>query len=123
MVSRRTKPATPISLRALPPIARAVLAFAAMMQLGVLCGTPWTEVRASSALGSHIEKPGELHQIHDEDNCASCVMRHLMGNVQRVASATPSAVAAHEPPPRATTMWVPSERVAPDAARAPPLAG
>ena len=100
-----------------------MLAFAVLMQLAVLGITPWTEVRASSSLGSHVEKPGELHQIHDENRCASCVMRHLVGDARRVPVATPAGSVTAEAPIRAVVAWSPSARVSPDAPRAPPRAG
>jgi hypothetical protein len=121
MVPRRRQPNIPVRSR-VSTLARAVLAFVAIVQLAVLGVTPWTEVRAESALGSHVEKPGELHQLHDEDRCASCVMRHLMGDVRRAATDAPVVIGTYEPPLRAAVVWSPSERLAPDAARAPPRA-
>lgn len=123
MPHRRDQTKAANSHRTLSPWVRAALALVAIVQLAVLGVTPWTEVHASSSLGSHIEKPGELHQIHDEDRCASCVMRHLVGDLRRNTDAAPLSVLAHEAPLRPTTVWSPSERIAPDAARAPPLAG
>jgi hypothetical protein len=123
MVPLHTRTATRIQLRVSPPLARVVLALAALMQLVVLCGTPWTEGRPSSSIGAHVEQPGELHQIHDEDRCASCVVRHLMGDTHRVARAALAPVATFELPLRAATAWPVSERIAPDAPRAPPIAG
>ena len=70
MAAARTHSSTRFPIGTSTPLARAVLALAALMQLVVLCATPWTEVRASSSIGVHVEKPGELHQIHDEDRCA-----------------------------------------------------
>jgi hypothetical protein len=121
MPPRRTHKAA-ASYRALSPWVRGAFALVAIVQLAVLGVTPWTEVRASKSLGSHIEQPGELHQIHDEDRCASCVMRHLVGDIRRNPDDAPLAVSAHEAPRHPTSLWSPSERIAPDAARAPPLA-
>ena len=123
MFAPRTHSTTRFRLGASPPLARAVLALAALMQLVVLCATPWTEVRASSSIGVHVEKPGELHQIHDEDRCASCAVRHLMGDTHRIAGSAPDPVAMYDLPLRAAPAWPASERIAPDAPRAPPVAG
>ena len=123
MAAPRARSTTRFRLGTSPPLARAVLAFAAMMQLVVLCATPWTEVRASSSIGVHVEKPGELHQIHDEDRCASCAVRHLMGDPHRIAGSAPAPIATYDLPLRAAPAWLVSERIAPDAPRAPPVAG
>jgi hypothetical protein len=80
-------------------------------------------VRASSSIGVHVEQPGQLHQLHDEDRCASCVVRHLMGDTHRVAGAASAAVATYELPQRTAMAWPVSERIASDAPRAPPVAG
>jgi hypothetical protein len=92
-----------------------------LVQLFVATVVPFTEARAPSKLGAHIEQSSERrHYVHDEAYCSACIARHLTGTAPAQAPAAVVAPRAIGQPPAALLLAPDTERLDPVAARAPP---
>ena len=99
-------------------------ALAVLVQLFGIGFAAFGDTGAQSGLGPHVERQGTSdHYTHDEANCPSCAVRHLVGTVVASARATPvSPVRTAAASPQATLPAAVRHRT-PAVPRAPPLPG